>query len=56
MVVLAGNSLMGVSRVSALVELVLGGGLGLVVMGWVATRLPLPEVAEIVKAIRPSKR
>jgi putative peptidoglycan lipid II flippase len=55
-VVLAGNSLMGVSRASGLVELVLGGGLGLVVMGWVALRLPLPEVAEIVKAIRPSQR
>jgi putative peptidoglycan lipid II flippase len=55
-VVLAGNSLMGVSRASGLVELVLGGGLGLVVMGWVAMHLPLPEVAEIVKAIRPSQR
>ena len=55
-VVLAGNSIMGVSRASGLVELVLGGALGLVVMGWVAMRLPLPEVAEIVKAIRPSQR
>jgi putative peptidoglycan lipid II flippase len=55
-VVLTGDSLMGVSRASGLVELVLGGGLGLVVMGWLAMRLPLPEVAEIVKAIRPSRR
>ncbi|MDQ1751528.1 MAG: putative peptidoglycan lipid flippase [Pseudonocardiales bacterium] len=50
-VVLLGNGLLGVGRLSGLAELVLGGGLGLAVLGALAMRLPLPEVAEIMGAV-----
>jgi putative peptidoglycan lipid II flippase len=55
-VVLVGNSLLGVSRGSSLVELALGAVLFFGVLGLVATRLPLPEVSEILAAAhrRPS--
>ncbi|MCW2542070.1 MAG: MviN-like protein [Frankiales bacterium] len=46
-VVLLGNSLFGSGRLVGLAELVLGGSLGLAVTGWLALRMPLPEVAEI---------
>jgi putative peptidoglycan lipid II flippase len=51
-VVLTGNSLLGVSRGSGLVEVLLGAVLFFGVLGLVAVRLPLPEVAEIVSAAR----
>lgn len=51
-VVLAGHSAVGTGRLAALVELVVGGGLGAVVLAVLAVRLPLPEVAEIVGAVR----
>jgi hypothetical protein len=51
-VVLAGNAALGVGRLSALAELVVGGACGLTVMAVVATRLPLPEVREILSAVR----
>jgi putative peptidoglycan lipid II flippase len=54
-IVLVLDSLLGIGRAAGLLELLLGGGLGLAVMGWLATRLPLPEVAEITRAIRPSR-
>jgi putative peptidoglycan lipid II flippase len=51
-VVLAVNSMLGVGRGSALVELIVGGAVGAAVLAGVAMRLPLPEVAEIVGAVR----
>ncbi|CAN5623657.1 hypothetical protein BH10ACT8_BH10ACT8_12680 [soil metagenome] len=51
-VVLGGNSVLGVGRTSGLLELLVGGGLGLVVLAAIAVRLPLPEVTEIVGAFR----
>ncbi|MCW2491821.1 MAG: integral rane protein MviN, partial [Frankiales bacterium] len=50
-VVLLGNGVLGVGRLSGLAELVLGGGLGLAVLGALAMRLPLPEVTEIMGAV-----
>lgn len=51
-VVLAGHSVVGTGRLAALAELVIGGGLGAAVLALIAVRLPLPEVAEIVGAVR----
>ncbi len=51
-VVLAGNSVLGVGRGSALLELLIGAVLGGLVLAVVAVRLPLPEVTEIVAAVR----
>ncbi len=51
-VVLAGHSVVGTGRLAALAELVVGGGLGAAVLALIAVRLPLPEVAEIVGAVR----
>ncbi|MGX7682073.1 murein biosynthesis integral membrane protein MurJ [Jatrophihabitans sp. DSM 45814] len=51
-VVLVGNATMGIGRVSGLIEFLVGGTLGLAVMGGVALRLPLPEVREILDAVR----
>jgi putative peptidoglycan lipid II flippase len=52
LVVLAGNAILGIGRGSALLELIIGATLGAVVLGVVAVRLPLPEVAEIIAAVR----
>ena len=52
LLVLLADSVLGVGRASALVGLVLGGGLGSVVMWTVANRLPLPEVKQIAAAVR----
>jgi putative peptidoglycan lipid II flippase len=52
LIVLTGNSLLGVGRLSGLLEFVVGGVAGLVVMAVIAVRLPLPEVDEIVAAVR----
>ena len=52
LVVLTGNALLGIGRLSGLLEFVVGGLVGLVVMAVIAVRLPLPEVTEIVAAIR----
>jgi putative peptidoglycan lipid II flippase len=54
-VVLVLDSLLGTGRASGLLQLLLGGALGLAVTGRLAMRLPLPEVAEIMRAIRPSR-
>jgi hypothetical protein len=43
---------LGGGRVAALVELVVGGTLGAVVLVLLALRLPLPEVAQIAAAVR----
>jgi putative peptidoglycan lipid II flippase len=51
-VVLGGNAALGVGRVSGLVELVVGGALGLATMAMVAIRLPLPEVQDILGSVR----
>lgn len=51
-VVLTGNGVLGIGRVSALLELLIGGGLGAAVLALVAFRLPLPEVTEITAALR----
>lgn len=51
-VVLGGDHVLGISRVSGLAELVVGGALGMLVLAVVATRLRLPEVEEIVGAVR----
>ena len=48
----AGEAFLGISRIAALIELMGGGALGLVVVAVVATHLPLPEVTEIVSAVR----
>jgi putative peptidoglycan lipid II flippase len=55
-VVLGLNSVLGVGRLSGLLELVVGGALGAAVLGWLALRLPLPEVAEIVGAVRGGRK
>jgi putative peptidoglycan lipid II flippase len=52
LVVLAGNHLLGTGRSSSLAELVVGGALGCLVLGLLAVRLPLPEVADIASAVR----
>lgn len=52
LVVLAGHSAVGTGRLAALAELTVGGGLGAVVLAVLAVRLPLPEVADIVGAVR----
>ncbi|MDQ1721091.1 MAG: putative peptidoglycan lipid flippase [Pseudonocardiales bacterium] len=52
LVVLAGNALLGDGRAAALAELVVGGTLGCIVLAALALRLPLPEVAQIVSAVR----
>jgi hypothetical protein len=50
--VLVDNSVLGVGRGPALLALVIGGALFFTVVGLLAVRLPLPEVAEIVGAVR----
>jgi len=51
-VVLAGGAVLGDGRIAALVELVVGGAIGSVVLVLLALRLPLPEVAQIAAAAR----
>jgi putative peptidoglycan lipid II flippase len=51
-VVLVDNSVLGIGRGPALLALVIGGALFFTVVGLLAVRLPLPEVAEIVGAVR----
>jgi putative peptidoglycan lipid II flippase len=51
-VVLTGSVLLGGGRLASLAELLAGGAAGLIVLAVVATRLPLPEVSEIVNAVR----
>ncbi len=46
------DSTMGVGRLSGVLEVLGGGALGLVVMGAIAVRMKLPEVEEIVSAVR----
>jgi hypothetical protein len=51
--VLAGvHAWLGTGRLASLLVLVVGGGLGGLVLALVAVRLPLPEVAEILAAVR----
>ncbi|MEO6702975.1 MAG: murein biosynthesis integral membrane protein MurJ [Jatrophihabitantaceae bacterium] len=52
LVVLGGNATLGVGRLSALVELLVGSLLFFAALAAVAVRLPLPEVAEITGAVR----
>jgi putative peptidoglycan lipid II flippase len=54
-VVLLGNAVLGVGRLSGLLELIVGGPLGLAVMGAIAVRMNLPEVEEILSAVRRSR-
>ncbi|UQX88540.1 murein biosynthesis integral membrane protein MurJ [Jatrophihabitans telluris] len=46
------NAVLGVGRVSGLVQLVGGGVLGLVTMAAIAVRLPIPEVAQLASVVR----
>ncbi len=52
LVVLAGNAVLGGSRLASLAELVVGGTLAGIVLVLLALRLPLPEVAQIASAVR----
>jgi putative peptidoglycan lipid II flippase len=49
---LSGNAVLGIGRGSGLLEVVLGGVLGVLVLGAAVTRMPLPEVAEILATAR----
>jgi putative peptidoglycan lipid II flippase len=51
-VVWAVNNVLGVNRVSALVEVIGGGGIGLVILLVIASRLPLPEIAGMRSGIQ----
>jgi putative peptidoglycan lipid II flippase len=51
-VVMVSNATFGIGRLSALFELALGGAVALVVMGFLAMRFDLPEVQEILAAVR----
>jgi putative peptidoglycan lipid II flippase len=51
-VALAGNSVLGIGRVSGLLELLIGGGLGLAVFLVTITRLPVPEVGDVLASLR----
>ena len=51
-VVLGGRATLGDGRLSSLLQLLVGGGLGGAVLALAAVRLPLPEVADIVGAVR----
>jgi putative peptidoglycan lipid II flippase len=52
LVVLAGNAVLGGSRLAALAQLVVGGTLAGMALVLLALRLPLPEVAQIASAVR----
>ena len=52
LVLLGVHSALGSGRLASLLVLLAGGGLGGLALGLVAIRLPLPEVAQIVAAIR----
>jgi putative peptidoglycan lipid II flippase len=52
LVLLAVHGLLGSGRLASLLVLLAGGGLGGLVLGLIAVRLPLPEVAEILAAVR----
>jgi putative peptidoglycan lipid II flippase len=51
-VVLVTGGALGDGRIAGLIETVVGGGLGLIAMVWVALRLPLPDVKDILGTVR----
>ncbi|MCW2521735.1 MAG: conserved rane protein of unknown function [Frankiales bacterium] len=51
-VVLAGNALLGIGRGSGLLEVALGGGLGLAVFAAAIMRMPVPEVQDVLASLR----
>ncbi len=51
-IVLGGNSALGIGRFASLATLLVGAGVGGAVLILVALRLPLPEVASIVAAVK----
>jgi putative peptidoglycan lipid II flippase len=53
---LGGNAVLGISRGSGVLEVVLGGALGLLVLAAAVRRMPLPEVAEILATARGRRR
>jgi hypothetical protein len=53
LVLLGVHALLGSGRLASLLVLLAGGGLGGLVLTLVALRLPLPEVHEILAAVRP---
>ncbi|MFL6161930.1 MAG: murein biosynthesis integral membrane protein MurJ [Jatrophihabitantaceae bacterium] len=52
LVLIGVHDTLGTGRLASLLVLMAGGGLGVLALGLVATRLPLPEVAEILAAFR----